>query len=365
MDTDGLTEARDQKSSLDAEVPASHIVGGPGATRAILAVAGMLLALRYLELNRYGTVGGVSGGSIPLALAAGGQSEERVAETAIALNFADLIEKLTPMSRVIRQHYLSGRRRNKRRPLTGKFRADRLGQWIENATSGAWPEHFWTMAVHESTQVLCTAHGVFARQEGGLFVPLSDRPAPIGLAIQASCAVPGFFHPVAMPLLEGGSKILLYDGGLSWEGRRPMTVVEEHFKAKSSDIVLCDVGPDTGRNTRMFSKVWRLVCGARCVTARGRKAPNEDRAVVIEPSVTSVTSFDFDAHTDRKWQALMEGFAATVYALNRSCRLTPCRFWAAKDVIAQFNELSQGLAKAPPLALTKRTEKLLVDAGVL
>lgn len=357
MDT---TDTRIEEVSSAA--PSIHLIGGPGGSRAILAVSGMLLALNFLGMKKFATIGGISGGSLPLRLLAGGMSVSKIVETAIELQFLNLLESHSKMSSVMADHYRSSRYKGER-PLKGIYRSEKLGEWVNSF--GAWPQSFWTMAVEGNAQILFTEEGVFERQENQPFSILSPCRHDLGAAIRASCSVPGWFTPVEMTIEEKSRELTLYDGGLSWEGRTPMSIVKDHFGAESRDIIMCDVGNDPGAKEFIISAIWHLVCGGRCITPLGKSAEEIDQEVLVTPVVTSLRSFDFDAHPDRKWEAIMEGFAATVLDLNKSYRLEEEQFLRAKKIIEEFYSLASSLKKAPAGAISERTVKLLTDHAVL
>lgn len=157
----------------------------------------------------------------------------------------------------------------------------------------------------------------------------------------------------------------LCDGGVSWEGFRPTSVAEEFFSAKPGQIIVCDVGPEPDYYSRLMNSAWRIVCGGRCVPPRGKSPEAENEMLVVSPVVTSVASFDFAAHSDKKWQAIMEGFAATTRALNKAYRLTEEQYAAAKDTSDTFDGFVNALKKAPQGELSEHARALLNHRGVL
>lgn len=341
-----------------------HLIAGPGGSRAILATNGLIMALGYFGFTDYVTIGGISGGSLPLRLLAHGMNIREMIDTVIELKFNSLLDEEASIRSVMVDHYRSRKRIKGELPTRGQYKSDRLGVWLESFSKGAWPDKFWTLAVEENLQILLDKQGIFSRAEGEKFVQISKTTPPLGLSIQATCTVPGLFTPVELTIAETGRKLVLYDGGLSWEGKRPMTVVEEQYQAKPSQIILCDVGPESSAYEVIFGAIWKLVCGGRCISPLGKRSENENKAVLVLPVITSVASFDFDAHPDRKWEAIMEGFAATVFSLNKSYKLTETEFLAAKDIIAEFNGLV-GACKKIPGELTSKTTNLLTDRKVL
>lgn len=340
-----------------------HLIGGPGGSRAILAVSGMLLALKYLGFDRYATIGGISGGSLPLRLLAGGMSVGQIVENAVELRFLDLLDADETMSAVMADHYRKGRYRGQR-PAKGLYRSEKLGDWV-NSFCGDWPHNFWTMAVDKEAQILFTAAGVYERNKGQPFSVICAQSQDLGKAVRASCSVPGWFTPVELIPNSDGRKLILYDGGLSWEGRTPLSIPEDHFQADPKSVIMCDVGVEPGAREFIFSAIWKLVCGGKCITPLGERPCKDDQALVVKPVITSVSSFDFDAHPDRKWEAIMEGFAATVLALNKAYRLDAQTFLQAREIIEEYYSSVFSLKKEKPGTLSARTVELLNKHRVL
>lgn len=339
-----------------------HLIAGPGGSRAILATSGMLMALEFFEIRNFKSIGGISGGSIPLRLFAAGLSIKQIVDTALELSFESMLDRESSIAGVIATHYRAGRYRGSV-PSKGVFKTDRMGAWLESFSS-RWPAGYWTLAVKDDHQVLLAGNGVHMRARGGRFRCISASAPPLGLAIQASCSVPGFFAPVDIPL-DNGETMNLCDGGVSWEGFRPTSVVEEFFSAKPGEIIVCDVGPEPDYYSRLVNSAWRIVCGGRCVPPRGKNTEAENEMVLVSPVVTSVTSFDFAAHSDKKWQAIMEGFAATTRALNKAYRLTEEKYAHAKDTVDTFYRFVDVLRNAPQGELSEHTRALLNHRGVL
>lgn len=358
----------DAPEILIEEAPPSprsiHLIGGPGGSRAILAASGMLMALKYLGIDKFATIGGISGGSLPLCLLAGGMSVKEIVEIAIDLRFLDLLDEDAKMTAVMADHYRSGRYRGLR-PAKGLYRSEKLAAWVNSFYDGRWPENFWTLAVEHDSQILFTADGVFERTKDQPFSIICRQSQNLGDAVRASCSVPGWFTPVAMEITKGGRTLTLYDGGLSWEGRTPLSIPHDHFQARPKDIIMCDVGVEPGAREFIFSAIWNFVCGGRCITPLGKRPDDGDELLVVAPVVTTVSSFDFNAHPDQKWQAVMEGFAATVLDLNKAGRLEVETFLKAKQIIEEYYSSVCSLMKPKPGVVSEKTVKLLGEHGVL
>lgn len=87
--------------------------------------------------------------------------------------------------------------------------------------------------------------------------------------------------------------------------------------------------------------------------------------LVVQPAVMSVRTFEFAAHSDKKWMAIMEGFAATVDALNKGYRLTDAQYLEGRSLLQEFNRLVHDNKDAQAGKITELTEQLLARYGVL
>lgn len=346
-----------------------HIVAGSGGCRAMLATLGMLMALRWFGIRKYKSTGGISGGSIPLAFLAAGFSLREIVDMAISLDFESLLDQGDKITQVMIDHYgYSASRQSGSLPAKGRFRMERFEKWLQEKLGGKWPDHlvYWAMATDRlGAQVLLTAQGAFRKQaEGERFAPVTSTPTSPGRAICGSCVVPGFFAPVDLVAASGETE-KLYDGALSWESTCPVGVVEDFFAASPGEIIALDVGPELNTYDRIYNTFWRVICGGRCVPPMGRKSGNADKILLVEPAVTGVRSFEFGAHRDKKWLAIMQGFAATVDALNKGYKLTEEQYLRGRDVVTAFNTLCVSLRKKPEGELSQQIEALLAESGVL
>lgn len=343
-----------------------HIVAGSGGCRAMLATIGMLLALFWFGIRKIKSAGGISGGAIPMVFLSAGFDVRQILKLAVELDFQSLLDFGEKIAWVLIEHY-SGTRRKGDPPAKGTFKMNRFESWLHEKLGEGWPKHleYWTMATDvRGAQILLTGGGVFRREEGGQFVRITSVQPPLGKSICATCTVPGVFMPVDLPL-DDGSSLKVWDGALSWESMRPASLVEEFYNASPGEIILCDVGVELNRFDRYANHIWKLICGGRCVPPRGKRSVNEDKMLVIQPAVMSVRTFEFAAHSDKKWLAIMEGFAATVDALNKGYRLTDAQYLEGRALLDEFNQLVRDYKDAAPGTVSKKTEYLLTAYGVI
>ena len=332
----------------------------------MLATIGMLLALFWFGIRKIKSAGGISGGSIPMVFLAAGFNVREIVRLAVDLDFQSLLDYGEKITWVLIDHY-SGSRHKGDPPAKGTFKMNRFEAWLQEKLGTGWPQHleYWTMATDvRGAQVLLTARGAYRREEGGQLVNITTCQPPLGKSICATCTVPGVFTPVDLPL-DDGSVLKVWDGALSWESMRPASLVEEFYGASPGEMILCDVGVELNRLDRYANHVWKLICGGRCVPPRGKRSVNEDKMLVIEPAILAVRTFEFAAHPDKKWLAIMEGFAATVDALNKGYRLTDVQYLQGRALLDEFNHLLREHKDDPPGTISQKTEALLTKHGVL
>lgn len=333
---------------------ANH-VGGAGGSRAILANIGQFAAyINYAGITEFNTIGGVSGGSIPTAIYAGLCERPEFADRklitplllrlGIELDFSSLVPRhATPIMTVLA--FLLKDRFEYTRPKKGVLSSEGLGlfidQWMANKPGAAyvdpdesrWPKNYWTMAVVARTQILFAPDGVWQYLRNGQRRLLSEKLPPVGLAVRASCAVPGIID--AAPY--NGRH--LFDGALSWDGVCPVGVVMRHFKVPSQNIIACDVGDEQNALAPVGRLLWSLLCGGHCVDHAGPKTVIPDGVIMMRPNIWSVRSLQFNLNREMKWQAVMSGFQEAVIELRRNGLLTGDRLYEALAVCADINKL--------------------------
>lgn len=285
----------------------SRLVCGSGGSRAILASGGAIYALHRAGFNDWKTVGGISGGSIPTVLLAAGYHPSELLQMAVDIDFSSLLTRRTNLFLTFLA-FLLKERLAQTRPRKAVLGSEKLGKFIDERCP-EWPANYWTMAVAGRTQVFFTADGVWQYLHDGTMRRLSDEPAPLGLAVRASCAVPGIIEPVQY------KGIYLFDGALSWDGQCPIGAVLEHYKGSPAEIAACDVGDRETEGTSLVNRFWRVFCGNNCVWPEDEQDPRAfiaDGAIVATPAVNSFGSLQFTLTLDQKWEGVMSGYAATV-----------------------------------------------------
>ena len=299
-----------------------HMVCGSGGSRAILASAGFIYGLHKCGVADFRTVGGVSGGSIPSLMYAAGIKPGKMVQLAVDIDFSS---KLTRRGNIVQMFlaFLLKERLAQTRPRNAVMGSEKLVAFLDELVP-VWPEKYWTMAVAGKTQVIFTAKGVYQYLHDGSMRQLSDKPGPLGLAVAASCAVPGIIEPKVW------NDIYLFDGALSWDGQCPIGVVVRDLGVKPNQIVACDVSDREGGGMSEFvNDFWRLFCGKNCVWPADERDPTiwaAQGSMVVTPKVNKFGSLQFTLSADQKWDAVMTGFAETVTSLWKAGIISNDRF---------------------------------------
>lgn len=334
------------------------LICGAGGSRAILGTSGALLASHALEFDAWRTIGGVSGGSIPSLMLAAGKKAPEITRLVIEIDFNS---KLTPKTHLLGLWWAFFLKECawKRRTNRGVLTSEKLGTLI-NELVPTWPEKYWTVGVAEDgTQVLFTSSGVFEYKSGRPVRMIQDKPADVGLAIRATCAVPGVISAVPFRNMD------LLDGALADEGRCPVRVAKEQLGARPGNIVAIDVGEGTAeaqaREHWFFRGLRRLVCGSCCEPDEG-PAVDTDGVVLITPDASAVQSLEFKLTPDQKWQTLMAGFVAAVENLSGTGWISPDRIAHGREIVEAFRAIERNSKK--PGELAEATSALLTKRGL-
>jgi hypothetical protein len=246
----------------------------------------------------------------------------------------------------------------RRRPCRGVLSSEKVGEFIDKRVP-TWPKGYWTVAVAGQTPFLFRSEGVFAYHPDGSRDEISTEPAPVGLAVRASCAVPGIIDGVTY------RDICLLDGGLAAEGRCPVGVVKRQLGGRHGHIVAVDVGEgateDARRQPFLIRLLRRIVCGP-CCDPDDDKPVDTDGVILVRPDVTGVQSLEFKLSRDQKWQALMTGFSAAVAAIGAAGLAAPEKLADARALLAEFDAINRGSNK--PGELAAKVEALLASRGL-
>ncbi|MBX9690476.1 MAG: patatin-like phospholipase family protein [Candidatus Obscuribacterales bacterium] len=306
-----------------------HLVCGSGGSRAILASAGFVYAIDKCGLKNFSTIGGVSGGSIPSLMYAAGLPAGRVVQLAVDIDFSSMLTRRANVFKMFLA-FLLKERLAQTRPREAVLGSEKLESFIDELLP-VWPEKYWTMAVAGKTQVVFTSKGVFQYLHDGSMRQISDKPGPLGLAVCASCAVPGIIDP------KYWQKMYLFDGALSWDGQCPIGVVVRDMGAKPSQILACDVGDREGGLSEFVNNFWRFFCGRDCVWPEDERDPaiwEAQGSTVVMPKINKFASLQFTLSSEQKWGAVMAGYADTITMLWKRGVIDHNKFEALGALVA-------------------------------
>lgn len=279
---------------MEQKTEGFHFVFSGGLARAFLADVGVIIACRRAGI-KIATMGGVSAGSIAALMATSGMSELELMNLAMNEDFTDLLEPNYRFGGWLRLGWniLNRRRLMKTLPPKGIYKTEAIGTLVERYVSH-WPKGFWTMAYLPGAQIIFTESGVLKRLCDGRMETLQDKPAPVSLAIRATCGLPGFFDALRFTT-EDGTTYSLFDGILSWDGMCPTGLVEHHFGASRESIIPCDVGKYDKPN-QMLHKGY---------------------GAVITPD-PPFPAYKLKLSRDQKWLGIVAGYDSAVLALQKS-----------------------------------------------
>ena len=312
-----------------------HLVCGSGGPKASLMVAGWIAALKAAgQARNYLTIGGVSGGAIPALLIASGMSEADIVKHCLDCNFAALLPKHQSVKQVLRELVRAEYRKDV--VHHGLRDSTPLGEAIEKLVP-TWPETFWTLAVCGDNEILFTHEGVFELGIDGSRHIIHHGPAPLGLAIRATCTIPLMISP-----LEFKGRVL-QDGALSRFGKCPTGVPKHYFGAADEDIIACVPAETEPRKDGLLYRLGKHLAGNHQALVR-------TAAMVIEPRVASFNGLQFNLGRAFKEEAVLAGFIATVHGLHLAGHLDT----GSRDRLIELSQTFAGFASlcglvSPPM----------------
>ena len=335
-----------------------HLVCGGGGSRAALGSTGVILACHFAGLKDWDSLGGASGGSIPTLLLAAGVHPIIVARKIIETDFTSLFARHASPLRILLTYFLKDTYYRIVRPQSGLMSSEKLGEFLESNIS-RWPENYWTIAAAGSSQLIFNSAGVFEYTPDGECHVLSTEPAPVGLAVRASCAIPGVFDSI--PFMDRH----LCDGALSIDGRTPVGAVKRHLSVMPEEIVGVDFGENPERRwwiTRIvWDLIWRILCGKHCPD-EGMIPHDSQGIVLVKPDGMRIEFLQFALSHDQKWHTIMCGFRAAISSLDDARLLQGERLKTAREILKAFDEFDKTAHAKGELAT--RTESLLASHGL-
>lgn len=303
---------KNSSPEIRKDTPEFHVVFGAGGSKAILGGAGAIVAFEMCGFNKFATIGGVSGGSIPAVLYANGVSAADLLKLAVA---ADFTKFLIPRTGILRRLWalLSKYRYEKTRPVDGIYDGDPLRKYIDEQVP-QFPENFWTLATSRcGHSIMLTKDGSHWNWNKHKVADGFDGPLSPGTAVLASCAIPGIISAVHH------SGWHLFDGAVGDSGNCPTEPVEKLYGVKPDRIIAFDMGEDSIKDSWLLRALWHLNCGGSCGPLEAKHPTEEFGNIVIMPKeVDTFHGLTFNLTKSAKWQAISAAFIATVRRLEKA-----------------------------------------------
>jgi hypothetical protein len=309
-----------------------HIVLGSGGSKAALTGAGVVLATRAARL-RIESIGGVSGGFVPAALAATDMPSHQFLAVARKTDIASLLTQRPLFTQVVKE----GRKLDLLKD--GLYDTTPLGDMVHGHMPNAkWPDKLWTMAVgDEHSQVVFTKNGVTEYGPSGQVI-LSGKPPKVGEAVRATSAIPGV---LASMELYGRR---LYDGALGKFGKCPSDMAKMHFGIPEERVIASlPVGAMTTSNKKLYQF-------AKYLSGNTDKAEEnfvEHAGIVVRPEVKSFHSLRFSLRPAQREDAILAGYRAAIEQFAKSNLITGDRLVQARAAGDSITALEAYFAPKP------------------
>ncbi|MBS1989205.1 MAG: patatin-like phospholipase family protein [Cyanobacteria bacterium SZAS LIN-3] len=309
-----------------------HLVLGSGGSKAALTGAGVVLAARAAKL-KIETIGGVSGGAVPAALAATDMASHDLLKVAKETDIATLLTQRPLFKQVVRE--------GKKLDLLkdGIYDTQPLGEMVQgHMPKGSWPDKLWTMAVaDEHAEVVFTKKGVTEYTPDGQHI-LSKDPPSVSDAVRATSAIPG----VLASMTVFGRR--LYDGALGKFGKCPADMISKHFGFPQERVIASlPVGAMTATNKRLYELAKRLSGNAEDATSQ-----HVERAgIVVRPEVNSFHSLRFSLRPAQREEAILQGYRAALEAFARNSLIRGDALTQARQAGQSMSELEKYFAPKP------------------
>ena len=156
---------------------------------------------------------------------------------------------------------------------------------------------------------------------------MAKTPAPIGLAVAASCAIPLGFEPIQITLPDG-RVLFAFDGSMTEVGAIPLAAFAAVMGETAGQHLILDVGEEQGWKGYVDSTLYRLLCGGKCIPRwnkflellklprTGTESAPSRTQTYLQVNVTEIAAIDFNANADRKWAASAECFRPIISGLG-------------------------------------------------
>jgi predicted patatin/cPLA2 family phospholipase len=275
-----------------------HLVLGSGGSKAALTGTGVVLALKQAEV-KLGSIGGVSGGAIPAAMAASEMTPKQILKFA----YETEIHKLVSRKHLL-QEFINAPGQLK--PIqTGLYETSGLGK-AANKIVPSWPNRFWTMAVDHTNEVVMTKNGITVYGANGEKQILSKQAISVGEAVRATSAIPGVFEAIN---IEGR---YVFDGALGKFGKCPTNVAVQHLGIDKSRIIASLPEGAMSPGEKLLYNTTRLLSGSF-----QKNEVASEAGIVLRPRVKNFDGLRFNLTSALKEEAILEGYNSTIKSLAK------------------------------------------------
>lgn len=289
-----------------------HLVLGSGGSHAFLTGSGVVVACKEAGI-KLGTIGGVSGGTMPASFAAADLSSAQILKIAKEIDGTALINK-KPFFKPTTTEPINAQA-GMRQTIVGVQEARGGMYGTQNMATEAnkhvpeWPERFWTMAVAEKNQIFMSKKGIVEYPDNMMQHIVSNKPISVGDAVRASSAIPGLFEGL---IVNGRT---LFDGALGRFGKCPTDLVARHLNIPKDRIIASlPAGAMTPAEKAQFY-VAQFFSGN---FHRHNPKIVQEAGIVIRPQVNSFNSLNFDLNPSQKEEALLAGYRSAIEEFGRN-----------------------------------------------
>lgn len=314
-----------------------HLVLGSGGSHAFLTGSGVVVACKEAGI-KLGTIGGVSGGTMPASFAAADLSSAQILKIAKEMDATTLINKKPFFKRTTAETIDSPAGMPKTKVEATEARGGIYGTSkvaIEaNKLVPEWPERFWTMAVTEKSQVFMSKKGIFEYPDNKMQHIVTNKPITVGDAVRASSAIPGLFEGL---VVNGRT---LYDGALGRFGKCPTELVASHLNIPKDRIIASlRVGAMTTSEKAQFYLAQIFSGNFQ------RHSPKivQEAGIVIRPEVKSFGSLNFNLNAAQKEEALLAGYRSAIEEFGRNKLISPSKLIELRAAGQSLQTLEQSV----------------------
>lgn len=335
--SDQMTMKTIAKANLNSDLKDQpwHLVLGSGGSHAFLTGSGVVVACKEAGI-KLGTIGGVSGGTMPASFAAADLSSAQILKIAKEIDGPGLTNKKPFFTRTAATATESKAASTTPQVEVHETRGGLYGTSNMAAEANKhvpeWPERFWTMAVAEKSQIFMSKKGIYEYPDKLMQRIVTNKPISVGDAVRASSAIPGVFEGL---VVNGRT---LFDGALGKFGKCPTELVASHLNIPKERIIASlPVGA-------MTTKAKALYYAAQFFSGNfERNSPKiiQEAGIVIRPQVKSFGSLNFDLNAAQKEEALLAGYRSAIEEFGRNKLISPSKLTELRAAGQSLQTLEQ------------------------